>query len=341
MRVLVTGANGHLGYNLVQGLLAAGHAVRGSVRSIADEAKTARLSALGQVELVQAELHRPDELRAAMEGIEILFHAAAVYSYAEPERNAEMLRAAIQGTEIALRAAADARVRKIVLTSSIVTLPLTGRGEPPVDESSWTEDLKVPYLRAKTEGERAAWRIAHERKLNLVTVLPGAITGPGFVRNTPSLDMIEAMMKGTFRMGVPNMNFPLVDVRDVVSAHLLAAERDCEGRFTACNDVLPTFEAMVQAMHAIDPRVPLPRMRLPDFVAPMLPYAERLNRLILGAPVTASPELIATLKGKIFNASNRRIKEVLGWQQTISMEQTLRDTMAAFHARDRGFPGGG
>jgi nucleoside-diphosphate-sugar epimerase len=145
------------------------------------------------------------------------------------------------------------------------------------------------------------------------------------------------MMKGTFRMGVPNMNFPLVDVRDVVSAHLLAAGRDCEGRFIVCNDVLPTFEAMVQAMHAIDPRVPLPRMRLPDFVAPVLPYAERLNRLVLGAPVTGSPELIATLRGKIFNASNRRIKEVLGWQQTVTMEQTLRDTMAVFHARDRGF----
>lgn len=337
MRALVTGANGHLGYNLVQALLAAGYAVRGSVRSLSDLSKVSRLKALGPVELVEAELHRPDELRAAMEGVDILFHAAAVYSYAEPERDAEMMRAAIQGSEIALRAAADARVRKIVLTSSVVTLPLTGRGEPPVDESSWAEDLRVPYLRAKTEGERAAWRIARERRLNLVTVLPGAITGPGFVRNTPSLDMIEAMMKGAFRMGVPNMNYPLVDVRDVVSAHLLAAERDCEGRFTACNDVLPTFEAMVQAMHAIDPRVPLPRMRLPDFVAPVLPLAERLNRLMLGAPLTASPELIATLKGKVFNASNRRIKEVLGWEQSISMDQTLRDTMAVFHARDRGY----
>jgi len=333
MRVLVTGGNGHLGFNLVQALLGAGHRVRASVRSLSDGPKTARLSA-GNVEIVQAELHRADELRAAMEGIEVLFHAAAVYSYAEPERNAEMLRASILGSELALRAAADAGVRKVVFTSSIVTLPLTRPGAPPVDETQWTEDLRVPYLRAKVEGERVAWRLARERKVNMVSVLPGAMTGPGFVRNTPSLDLIEAMMKGAFRMGVPDMNCPLVDVRDVVTAHLLAAERDCEGRFAVCNDLLPSFEAMIRVMHEIDPRVALPLMRLPSLAAPFLLLAERLNQRLLGTPLTGSRELIATMKGRVFNASNRRAKEVLGWAPAISMEQTLRDTMDALRARE-------
>jgi len=55
----------------------------------------------------------------------------------------------------------------------------------------------------------------------------------------------------------------------------------------------------------------------------------------LGTPLIATPEVMATMKGKVFNFSNRRIKEVLGWRQSITLEQTLRDTMAAIRARER------
>ncbi|MEK9721810.1 MAG: NmrA family NAD(P)-binding protein, partial [Quisquiliibacterium sp.] len=107
MRALVTGGNGHLGYNLVLALLAAGHTVRASVRSLSDEAKTAPLRRLEGVELVQAQMDRPEQLRAAMDGVQVLFHAAAVYSVAEPERNQDILDSSLKGTEAALRAAAD------------------------------------------------------------------------------------------------------------------------------------------------------------------------------------------------------------------------------------------
>jgi dihydroflavonol-4-reductase len=91
MHALVAGGNGHLGYNLVKALLEGGHTVRARVRSLADAAKTAPLRQLGPMELVEAELAQPEQLRAA----------------------------------------ADARVRKVVLTSSAVTVPLTAPGAPP------------------------------------------------------------------------------------------------------------------------------------------------------------------------------------------------------------------
>lgn len=333
MHALVTGGNGHLGYNLVKALLDGGHAVRASVRSLADTAKTAPLRQLGRVELVEAELERPEQLRAAMEGIEVLFHAAAVYAYIDDGREQEIMDAAVKGAEAALRAAADARVRKVVLTSSAVTVPLTAPGAPPSTEEDWTDDTRVTYIRAKTEAERLAWPLAKALGLNLVTVLPGAICGPGFARNTPSLDLVEAMMFGAFRMGVPDANFPYVDVRDVVSAHVLAAERDAQGRFLAINDEQPHFRKMLDVMHAIDPRVKRPLMSMPEFMVPVLPLFDRLNAMTLGTPRMASPDLLATLRGKRWNASNRRAREVLGWTPKISLEQSLRDTMAVFRAR--------
>jgi dihydroflavonol-4-reductase len=333
MRVLVTGGNGHLGYNLVRGLVDAGHTVRASVRSLSDPARTSALRQLGNVELVEAELGRPDRLRAAMEGIETLFHAAAVYSYFEPGRDAEIMDASVKGAEAALRAAADAGVRKVVLTSSVVTLPLTAPGAPPSTEDDWTDDTRVTYIRAKTLAERRAWELARELKLNLATVLPGSIGGPGFARNTPTIDVLEAIMYGAFRMGVPDSNLPYVDVRDVVSAHLLAAERDAQGRFIAANDVQPTFRDLMEVMHRIDPAVKPPLLGMPSFMVPVLPLFDRLNAAMLGTPRVASPDLLATLRNKVWNASNRRAREVLGWAPRIGLEQSLRDTMAAIRAR--------
>ena len=78
-------------------------------------------------------------------------------------------------------------------------------------------------------------------------------------------------MHGAFRMGVPDANFPYVDVRDVVSAHLMVAEQDAQGRFLAINDEQPHFRKMLDVMHAIDPRVKPPLMAMPDFMIPALP----------------------------------------------------------------------
>jgi dihydroflavonol-4-reductase len=335
MRALVTGANGHLGYNLVTQLLAGGHRVRASVRSLDDPSRTDRLRALGDVELVEAQLQRPDQLRAAMDGIDCLFHAAATYVYVPRGREQQILDDSILGAEAAVNAAADAGVRRIVFTSSLVTLPLTARGAEPSDETQWADDLGVPYIRAKTEGERVAWRVAGERGVDLVAILPGALTGPGFARNTPTIDTIEAMMRGALRMGVPDMNLPIVDVRDVVRAHLLAAEIDCDGRFAVCHDTLPSLRTLLETMHAIDRSIPLPWMSIPDFAAGALPLFDRFNERLLHTPRTITREMLGTFRGKVWNASNRRAREILGWRPEISLEQTLRDTIDTISARDR------
>ena len=334
MHALVTGGNGHLGFNLVQALLAQGHRVRASVRSLADTTKSAPLRALGTVELVEAELHQADRLRVAMQGIDTLFHAAAVYATADPAREQEIMEASLLGTRHALQAAADARVQKVVLTSSAVTIALTAPGALPSTEVDWNPELGVPYFRAKVEGERLAWQLAGELGLNLVTLLPGGIIGPGFQRNTPTIDLIEAAMRGYFRLGVPNANFSFVDVRDVARAHLLAAKCDAQGRYIVCNDVQPSFHALLRTMHRVDSRVKLPLLQMPRFAAPIYPWFDRFNHLMLGTARLVTPEMTRTVLGhKVWNLSSAHAKAEIAWQPEISFEDSLRDTMAAIRAR--------
>jgi dihydroflavonol-4-reductase len=329
MQVLVTGANGHLGYNLTKELLARGHTVRASVRSLADASKVGRLRALGNVQIVEVDLYKPNQFRAALEGISLLFHLAAVYSYVTTQgrEHEEVVRPSVEGAENAIRAAADAKVRKVILTSSIVTLPMTRAGARSSTEADWNEELEVPYFRAKVLAEKRAWDLARERNIDLVTILPGAICGPGFSRSTPSIDLIDAIMSGYFRAGIPNSNFPYVDVRDVASAHALVAENDCAGRFIVCNDHFPSLSELNEKMHTIDPSVPRPMMSMPDFMLPLAPFFDRLNHTFLGTPRIVTPEFIATTRGKIWNASSARIKRETGWKQSVSLEQSLKDTM--------------
>ena len=147
------------------------------------------------------------------------------------------------------------------------------------------------------------------------------------MRGTPSTDLIECIMFGYFRTGIPNLNFPYVDVRDVVSAHVLAADKECSGRFIACNDHLPSFLELNETMHAIDSSVPRALMMLPDFMLAIAPLVDRVNHRLLGTPRSVSFEYLSTAKGKIYNASNDRIKRELAWKQSVPLEVSLKDTV--------------
>jgi dihydroflavonol-4-reductase len=304
------------------------------VRDASDPSRTAHLAETGITDVVSLDVREGDRFREVSAGVDILFHVAATYRYYTGSRKAdeEMLRDSIDGTTAAIRAAHANRIAKVVLTSSVVTQPLVERGGGQVTEEAWRTDLDVPYFRAKTLAEKEAWRLAEELDVTLVTVLPGSIAGPGFLKRTTTTDAIEGIMLGSMKMGTPNANLPLVDIRDVVQGHILAAEKNCSGRFALVNDELPHFLEIVRMMHAVDPSVPLTRRTLPDFALPFAPLFDRLNARMLGTPRLLTSEFVRSMKGKEWTMSNARAKRELNWRQTIPAEQSLADTMAALRA---------
>lgn len=332
MRALVTGGSGHLGFNLASTLASRGYDVGVTVRSLANEQQTGRLRKLG-VSLFEADVRNYEQMYAALERVEVLFHAAAVYSITDRRREHELLETAVTGTEITLRAAAKRGVRRIVMTSSVVTLPLTRPGAPPSTEEDWNDDLRISYFRGKVESERKAWALARELGLDLVTVLPAGIIGPGFQRPTFTIDLIRACLMGEFRLGAPSGNFTFVDVRDAAEAHLRAAERDVSGRFIVGYDHSPTYDELVRAIARIETQVKPPLMVLPTFAAPFLPMYDAFSHLAFGTPRIATPEAIAaTVRGLVYNYSTERAKRELEWSPKVSFEQSLRDTLEQLRA---------
>lgn len=327
--VLVTGANGHLGRNLVPALVQRGYRVRATVRDTADPARTAGLAVPG-VELHALDVRDERRFSEVAAGVDLLFHVAATYkNYTADKAEAEeMVRDSIEGARAAVQAAAANGVRRLVLTSSLVTVPLMPKGGRTTTEADWRTDFRLPYHKAKTLAEQEAWQLARTRGVDMVAVLPGALLGPGFTRGTSSTDAVENMLLGAFRAGVPDQNFPAVDVRDVVRGHVLAAESGAGGRFILCNDVLPSFSEMIRILRTIDPSVPAPGPLIPRFVLPLAPAFDWINHRMLGTPRMINRDFAAAVGGKHWTMSNERAKRELGWRQEVPLEQSLADTAA-------------
>ena len=330
MNILVTGANGHLGNNLCRALVARGHRVRASVRDRADPLRIAHLADLPNLELVDLEVRNAEQFDAVTRGMDVICHTATTYAFytGDPKKDESIVLDSVEGIENAMRSAAKSSVRKVVLTSSIGALPLRAPGEAPATEADWNTDMRVPYFRAKTLGEQTAWTLARQLGVTLVTLLPGAIGGGGFARRTATTDFFESMMLGGMKMGAPAWSYPYVDVADVVSGHVLAAEGDASGRFILCPDKAPDLFDLSWVCHRLDPGIPPAPWRIPDFLTQFLPAADALSARLTGSPRSLTPALVGHMLGKQYSLSNQRAKAELGWQPRVPIEHSVADLLA-------------
>jgi dihydroflavonol-4-reductase len=232
--VLVTGGSGFVGSHVILQLLAAGHRVRTTVRDLARERDVRAMLAHGGAEpgdrlsFAAADLLRDDGWAAAVDGCEFVQHVASPFPLATPKSDDELIRPARDGALRVLRAARDARVKRVVLTSSFAAI---GYGHPerrtPFDETVWT-DLGArglsAYIKSKTIAERAAWDFVDNegRGLELAVVNPVAVFGPVLGADySTSIALVKRMLDGKMP-GCPPLWFGAVDVRDVADLHVRA-----------------------------------------------------------------------------------------------------------------------
>jgi len=187
---LVTGANGHLGNNLVLAQLENGERVCASIRNPKDTVPFGGLDC----EIVQADLMDKDTLLRALDGVDTLFQVAAVFKHWARDPQKEIIEPNLEGTRNFLEATAAKGVKHVLYVSSEVTL---NHSVSPVDESTWrTEFHNNPYVQSKTESEQLAWQLAEDLGLDMVSVLPGAIIGPHCFRFTVTMDYLQKAWMG-------------------------------------------------------------------------------------------------------------------------------------------------
>jgi dihydroflavonol-4-reductase len=214
---LVTGANGFLGAAVARALLAGGQPVRAFVRARSDRRNLAGL----EVEIAEGDLNDRASLQAAVRGCATVFHVAADYRLwvADP---APMYKTNVDGSVNVLEAAAEARVERVVYTSSVAVLG-SNADRTPADETTpvTLEQMIGVYKRSKFLAEQAVARRATELGLDVVIVNPSTPIGPGDVRPTPTGRVILDAAAGRMPAYV-DTGLNVVHVDDVARGHLLA-----------------------------------------------------------------------------------------------------------------------
>ncbi|QXT64021.1 NAD-dependent epimerase/dehydratase family protein [Tessaracoccus palaemonis] len=232
--VLVTGGSGFIAGHCILRLAASGFRIRATLRSLAkEEAVRASLESAGLpedaiLEFAQADLMGDDGWAEATAGVDDVLHVASPVMPGHVEDESKVIVPAREGTLRVLRAARDAGVRRVVLTSAFHA---DSWGHPNSDHVFTEEDWTVldgpgadAYARSKTIAERAAWQFVRDEapSLELVTMLPVGVMGPVIGRDVSGANEVVLHMLTGQIPAFPHLFIPVVDVRDVAAAHVLA-----------------------------------------------------------------------------------------------------------------------
>jgi len=168
--ILVTGATGFLGHNLIPLLVERGHHVRALVRL------TSHYDFLRKwdVELAFGDTREADAVRAAVAGCDAVIHAAGKFRFWG--RYAEFFGVNVQGTHNVLEAARCAGVQRLIHISTIAVV-----GSPKPGTLITEDTLCDPaddYQRSKLNGEALALLYHTEHGLPVIVLRPGAFYGP-------------------------------------------------------------------------------------------------------------------------------------------------------------------
>jgi len=302
--VLVTGATGYVAGVLIQQLLEAGVTVHAAVR---DPTQTERLQYLvnladnktnknGSIRFFAGDLLKEGSYADAMKGCRVVFHTASPFVMGAQDPQTDLIEPAVQGTRNVLRTCnATPSVQRVVLTSSCAAMYTdaveVGPTAPAVlSEDVWNRTATLdyqPYSLSKTLAEQAAWVMAgSQRQWTLVTMNPSMILGPG-VKYHPSSESFALLRRlpELASTGCPRMALPVVDVRDVARAHVVAAYRETVqgGRHVLCGHSTNLYD-MGQLLHPqFGADYPLPARALPKLLVWLVaPYVGLTRRYVSG-----------------------------------------------------------
>jgi NAD dependent epimerase/dehydratase len=312
-QVLVTGAGGFIGSHLAEALCEAGARVRAMVHynALGQAGWLDESPVLPQMEVYTGDICDRDSVRAAVQGIDTVFHLAALiaipYSYRAPE---SYIRTNIQGTMNILQEARECGVRRVVHTS---TSEVYGTARyAPIDEAHPLQG-QSPYSASKIGADKMAEAFHFSFGVPVVTVRPFNAFGPRQSARAVIPTIITQCLRGEeVRLGSLAPTRDLNFVTNTIEGFMLAGLSE---------------KALGRTINLGSGR----EISIGDL-------AELIGKLS-GHPVriTSDDQRIRPEKSEVGRllACNALANEILGWQPHVSLEDGLRETIAWFRENTR------
>lgn len=325
MKALVTGGTGFLGSHIVERLLEQGHEVVALAR---ESSNTGHLKTT-DAKIILGALEDYESLGAAVNGVDMVFHAAARVmpgwgSWKDFEDTA------VKGTDNLLRASVEAGVKRFIYVSSGTVLGKNSLGETPADETA-DYDLgplcyHTFYDWSKLMGEQLALEYHGKGLIEVAVVRPCMIYGPRCRLLTDRVFRYVKMLPIVIWPGKANARTALVYVTDVVDCILLAA-MDPKAAGQIYNIAPPEeirFRDFIGAMARAYGRPEL-RMTVPLLVVYLYGALTELWAKLVRAkapPFLTRADVRFLEEGMNIDCS-KAMKE-LGWKPQVSIEEGTR-----------------
>lgn len=310
-RVLVTGADGFIGSHLTEELVKKGYQVRafvlynsfntwGWLDTLSKEIKD-------KIEIFQGDVRDPNGVRKAVENIDGIFHLAALiaipYSYHSPDTYVDTN---IKGTLNILQAAKDAKVKRVLVTS---TSEVYGTAQyVPIDEKHPFQG-QSPYSATKIGADRLAESFYRSFELPVTIVRPFNTYGP----------------RQSARAVIPTITMQLLSGKEEIQLGSLSPTRD----FNYVKDTVNGFIKIYESTKTIGEEINIATQQEISIGA----LAEELIRQINpNARIICDEQRLRPVKSEVNRllGSNEKIRKLTGWKPEYSFEQGLEKTIEFF-----------
>ena len=327
-KVLVTGASGHVGANLVHRLLQDGHEVRALALPGADNRALDGL----ELEIFEGDLRDAEAMRRAVTGCARVFHTAAKISVlnASAGEERELYDVNVVGTRNLMRAALEKGVARVVLTGSFSAV-----GYDPANPSRPSnEDMPfypfghvLPYARSKALAELEMYKVLADG-LDAVIATSCACVGPyDYLPSRIGRTMID-FAHGRLHAYIPG-GFMFVRAADLVEGHVLAMEKGRRGHKYIIATQFHTLDDLVRWFTEIT-GLAAPRLRLPARLMSSITgvYSGALARFFPDMPQRLNPGAIRILSMRR-HADITKARTELGFAPT-SVATAVREAFEFF-----------
>ncbi|QRN84292.1 SDR family oxidoreductase [Chloroflexota bacterium] len=315
---LITGGAGHLGNVLTRELLERGERVRVLVLPGEDIQSLEGLD----IDVVEGNILDRESLRAAMQGVSVVFHLAGLVSITEDGSNL-LEKVNVEGTQNVIDVAKEMGVKQLIYTSSIHALERAPEGVP-IDENLAFDPMNPagPYDRTKAQASLLV-QAASEEGLDTRIICPTGVVGPFDYKRSEMGELILSWMRRGLHFMIDGA-FDFVDVRDVALGQILARDKGKRGETYILGGErieLPWLHQVIQKVTGRkSPMITFP-LPIAMIVAPMAEFFYKITK--------TKPRITRySIETVVSNSaiSSEKAKQELGYHPR-SMLQTVTDTV--------------
>ena len=318
MKVLVTGATGHIGNVLVRSLLKNGYDVTAFVRN---GEKTNLFNGLN-VNFAYGDVRDIDSLKKAFENNDAVFHLAGLIDIGNGNKKL-MHDINVNGSKNVIEACKLTKVKRLIYTSSVHAIPPKPGNEIIYETNNFSPDL-VKGTYAKTKAEATKYILeANSKDLEVIITHPSGVIGPyEYITSNLGQLIIDCAHKkmGAYLDG----GYNFVDVRDVADGLISALEKGKPGECYILAGHYVTIKELMKYVQDIT-GVPAPKFKIARWFA----YAtgalsEIYYKIVKQKPLFTSYSVYTT--GTNANFSIEKAKKELGYFPR-DFEKTMVDTI--------------